>query len=54
MYGVDHGVCFHAEDKLRTVLWEWAGSKLPAEAREVLAGCARTWTATSARACTST
>ena len=24
-YGVDHGVCFHAEDKLRTVLWGWAG-----------------------------
>ena len=20
-YGVDHGVCFHTEDKLRTVLW---------------------------------
>jgi len=23
-YGVDHGVCFHVEDKLRTVLWGWA------------------------------
>ena len=23
-YGVDHGVCFHTEDKLRTVLWGWA------------------------------
>jgi uncharacterized repeat protein (TIGR03843 family) len=23
-YGVDHGVCFHAEPKLRTVLWGWA------------------------------
>lgn len=30
--GVDHGVCFHAEDKLRTVLWGWRGSRLtPAE-----------------------
>src|ERR1700710_2805668 len=27
-YGVDHGVCFHAEDKLRTVLWGWAGQRL--------------------------
>ncbi|WP_343600350.1 SCO1664 family protein [Mycobacterium sp.] len=25
VYGVDHGVCLHAEDKLRTVLWGWAG-----------------------------
>ena len=25
-YGVDHGVCFHTEDKLRTVLWGWAGA----------------------------
>jgi uncharacterized repeat protein (TIGR03843 family) len=23
-YGVDHGVCFHEENKLRTVLWGWA------------------------------
>ena len=27
-YGVDHGVCFHTEDKLRTVLWGWAGQRL--------------------------
>jgi uncharacterized repeat protein (TIGR03843 family) len=26
-YGVDHGVCFHVEDKLRTVLWGWAGQR---------------------------
>jgi len=24
VYGCDHGVTFHAEDKLRTVLWQWA------------------------------
>ena len=24
-YGVDHGVTFHVEHKLRTVLWGWAG-----------------------------
>ncbi|MFG1781487.1 SCO1664 family protein [Rhodococcus oryzae] len=25
VYGVDHGICLHSEDKLRTVLWGWAG-----------------------------
>ena len=24
MYGCDHGVTFHVDDKLRTVLWQWA------------------------------
>lgn len=27
-YGVDHGVCFHVDDKLRTVLWGWAGQPI--------------------------
>ena len=27
-YGVDHGVSLHAETKLRTVLWGWAGEPL--------------------------
>jgi hypothetical protein len=26
---IDHGVCFHVEDKLRTVLWEFAGEPIP-------------------------
>ena len=30
-YGVDHGVTFHAEHKLRTVLWGWLGEPLTAE-----------------------
>ncbi|MBY6410050.1 SCO1664 family protein [Rhodococcus sp. BP-252] len=25
VYGVDHGICLHSEDKLRTVLWGWSG-----------------------------
>ena len=29
VYGVDHGVCFHVEHKLRTVLWGWAGQAIP-------------------------
>ena len=30
-YGVDHGVSFHTDPKLRTVLWGWAGSPLAEE-----------------------
>ncbi len=30
-YGVDHGLTFHVEHKLRTVLWGWAGRELDAE-----------------------
>lgn len=29
--GFDHGLSLHAEDKLRTVLWGWAGQDLTAE-----------------------
>lgn len=36
-YGVDHGICLHADPKLRTVLWGWAGETLPEDAREKLA-----------------
>jgi uncharacterized repeat protein (TIGR03843 family) len=31
LYGVDHGICFHHEDKLRTLLWGWAGECLAAD-----------------------
>jgi uncharacterized repeat protein (TIGR03843 family) len=36
-YGVDHGVTLHAEHKLRTVLWGWAGEPLTDEEVLVLA-----------------
>ncbi|MGO8722342.1 MAG: SCO1664 family protein [Acidimicrobiales bacterium] len=36
IWGIDHGLCFHVESKLRTVMWEFAGEELPGE---VLAGC---------------
>jgi hypothetical protein len=29
LYLIDHGVCFHAEDKLRTVIWDFAGEPIP-------------------------
>jgi uncharacterized repeat protein (TIGR03843 family) len=36
IYGVDHGLTFNVEDKLRTVLWGWAGDPLGDEAVEIL------------------
>ncbi len=32
--GIDHGLCFHDEYKLRTVIWEYAGERLPSEAAD--------------------
>ncbi|WP_433292739.1 SCO1664 family protein [Actinoplanes sp. CA-030573] len=40
IHGVDHGVSFHVENKLRTVLWGWTGKALIAEATEVLTALA--------------
>ncbi len=31
LYAIDHGLCFHVEDKLRTVIWDFAGQVIPAE-----------------------
>ncbi len=31
---IDHGLCFHVEDKLRTVIWDFAGAPIP---RDLLA-----------------
>ena len=33
VYGVDHGICFAAEPKLRTILWGWRGERM--EEREL-------------------
>ena len=37
VYGVDHGVSLHSEDKLRTVLWGWAGKPVDDETLETVA-----------------
>lgn len=37
VYGVDHGVSLHAEDKLRTVLWGWAGKPIDDDVLEAVA-----------------
>lgn len=31
IWGIDHGITFHVETKLRTVIWEYAGQPLPPE-----------------------
>lgn len=36
LYGCDHGVTFHAEDKLRTVLWQWRGTELSEHDRSLI------------------
>jgi uncharacterized repeat protein (TIGR03843 family) len=38
LYGIDHGVTFHTDDKLRTLLWGWAGEPLPDGTLEPLRG----------------
>lgn len=36
LYGCDHGVTFHVDDKLRTVLWQWAGQPFTSEESSLL------------------
>lgn len=38
LYAIDHGICFHEENKLRTVLWDFAGQRIP---EDLLAPLAR-------------
>jgi uncharacterized repeat protein (TIGR03843 family) len=37
VYGVDHGVSLHTDDKLRTVLWGWAGKPVDDETLDTVA-----------------
>jgi hypothetical protein len=37
LWAIDHGLCFHEEEKLRTVLWDAAGHPIPAGLRACLA-----------------
>jgi hypothetical protein len=36
LYGVDHGICFSPDPKLRTVLWGWRGRRLAQDELTVL------------------
>lgn len=36
LWAIDHGLCFHAEDKLRTVLWDFSGEPIPDDLLECI------------------
>jgi hypothetical protein len=36
IYGIDHGLSFHAQFKLRTVMWDFVGEPIPPEALEAI------------------
>jgi uncharacterized repeat protein (TIGR03843 family) len=29
LWSIDHGICFHSDHKLRTVVWDFAGKPIP-------------------------
>jgi uncharacterized repeat protein (TIGR03843 family) len=31
IWGIDHGLCFHSQPKLRTVIWDFAGEQIASE-----------------------
>jgi hypothetical protein len=33
LWGIDHGICFHVDPKLRTVIWEFGGTPIPTETK---------------------
>jgi uncharacterized repeat protein (TIGR03843 family) len=37
LFSIDHGLCFHEEDKLRTVIWDFAGESIPPDLQAILA-----------------
>lgn len=40
IWAIDHGLCFHRQPKLRTVIWDFAGEELPEDVAEDLAALA--------------
>jgi len=37
VWGIDHGLNFHEDPKLRTVLWDWAGDPIPGRLLDAVA-----------------
>ncbi len=37
LFAIDHGICFHEDDKLRTVLWDFGGQTIPDDLKSRLA-----------------
>jgi len=44
LWGIDHGLTFHDEPKLRTVLWGWAGEPIPSAFLDDVEGLKQNWT----------
>jgi len=42
VWAIDHGLCLHAEPKLRTVIWDFAGQPLPVHRLDAVARLAAT------------
>ncbi len=40
LWGIDHGLCFHHQHKLRTVIWDFADEEVPPDLLADLAGLA--------------
>ncbi len=38
LWAIDHGICFHYEPKLRTVIWDYAGERIPQDVLQALCG----------------
>jgi uncharacterized repeat protein (TIGR03843 family) len=36
LWAIDHGLCFHRQPKLRTVIWDFAGDRIPNRLRSAL------------------
>jgi uncharacterized repeat protein (TIGR03843 family) len=36
LWAIDHGLCFHTDPKLRTVIWDFAGQPIPPEITEAI------------------
>ena len=47
LWGIDHGLCFHVQHKLRTVIWDFAGRRSPPRS-------STTWTGWWPRVCPTT
>lgn len=43
LWSIDHGICFHSEYKLRTVLWDYAGRALRPDILADLVALRATW-----------
>lgn len=41
LWAIDHGICFHTDPKLRTVVWEYAGQPIGAELQADLAALSK-------------